>query len=451
MRTTPPRSPDGLTDAGPAAPGTRPTGQLPTETAGAAETTPLGRAPGLASAWWYTAVGLLVVVLLGYAWVSVPLVVTLLDEPGPEPRAAVAGVVVLVVLTAASLIGQVWAVLALRDRPPRPRAWPSRTLTAALLVPGLALAALGVPLAPATGVAAWLPLPLWLGVCLLACLVPERDRRGVLTLGGAVVLAAAVATGLRTEAGPRDSAVSVAFFLTTVLITVPPTVWFWRLMLRLEEARRQAGDLAVTRERLRFAADLHDVQGHHLQVIALKAELAERLLSRGRAEEAGRALAEVRGIAADALGETRALVRDLRSVSLADELANAADVLAAAGADVEVRVDPTTETLAGAAGRALGLAVREATTNVLRHARPHRVEVVLEPEGAHAVRLTVRNDGVPDVDASARADPHPAGTGLTALADRAAALGGRAETVHEGGRFTLTVTVPREAAREEER
>lgn len=221
-------------------------------------------------------------------------------------------------------------------------------------------------------------------------------------------------------------------------------------MLRLEEARRQAGDLAVTRERLRFAADLHDVQGHHLQVIALKAELAERLLARGRAEEAGRALAEVRGIAADALGETRALVRDLRAVSLADELANAADVLAAAGADVQVRVDPAAETIPGAAGRALGLAVREATTNVLRHARPHRVDVVLEPDGAHAVRLTVRNDGVPapgDVGPEGGAT----GTGLVALADRAAALGGRAETVHEGGRFTLTVTVPREAAREEDR
>lgn len=107
----------------------------------------------------------------------------------------------------------------------------------------------------------------------------------------------------------------------------------------------------MARERLRFASDLHDIQGHHIQVIALKAELADRLLASNddkHRQVAQAAIGEVRALAEEAQAETRQLVRDLRVVSLGEELDNAKDVLGAVGIlDVTVETpaaySPTTE------------------------------------------------------------------------------------------------------------
>ncbi|MDY6055265.1 sensor histidine kinase [Micrococcus sp.] len=436
--------------------GPRPSGQLPTQPPVSAAGTAPGRSPALRAAWWYTAGGLLLVVVLATGWMPLVLV---LDGARAEPAAELSPALraVATVLSAACAAGASWAVLTLRDLPLHPTSWPRPPFLAALLGPPLLLAGAGVLLAPMVGLTPWCVLPLWLAVVLLVCLVPEADRRAVLTLGAVAVVGCAVATMVRTPAGPADSAFGVLFWLLMMVLTVPPTVWFWRLTLRLEDARRQAGDLAVTQERLRFAADLHDVQGHHLQVIALKAELAERLLDRGRTEEAAAALAEVRGTAAEALGETRALVRDLRAVSLADELANAADVLAAAGAAVDVRVDPGADRIPGEAGRVLGLAVREATTNILRHARAEHVGLRLEGCGPDAVRLTVRNDGADGAGGVEGGGGGPGGagatrgSGLASLAERARALGGSAEGARQDAEFTLTITVPHGAAGQEGR
>ena len=420
-----------------AAPGRRASGELPTMDPADAAGVPLGRTHRLSAAWWYTAGGLLFVVVIMTGASALPLLAL------TEDRALVPWVIVLVV---AALAGQLWACLSLRDLPPDPHDAPSPAMVLALLVPPGLLVVVG--LLVGGGGAPWLPVSLWSSVVLLSTLSPAGVRTGVLTIGGAVVLAAAVVSMARAPGGPADSAAGVALLLVVTLATLPPTVWFWRLTLRLEEARRTAGGLAVARERLRFAAELHDVQGHHLQVIALKAELAERLLARGREAEAAAALREVRQQAADALGETRALVRDLRAVSLEDELENAAEVLRAAGADVTVRLDPERPVPSPSAARLLGLAAREATTNALRHADPAHAEIALAPAAdGSGLRLTVRNDGLPE-DGPARTPAADAGTGLASLAERAAGLGGTLTARRSGAEFTTTITVPA-GAREE--
>lgn len=386
------------------APGLRPTGVLPQAVSSVRDMRRL---------WWYTAGGLIVFAV----WIAVFLAVVLVHPP----RTGLAIGAVTVALLLACLGGQ--GALIRRHRRLEEEQAPGLRLVTATLVPALAVA--GLPLLRPV-FSGWPVLSSWLTVCLLSTVVVPRWRSPVLTFGAATTAASAAIAVLRDPAGPQDSALGLAIWWVMIPLVVLPSVWFWRIALRLEQARGQAAELAVLGERLRFAADLHDVQGHHLQVVALHAELAARLLEAGDPDGAAAALAQVRGQAAEALGETRALVSDLRRVSLAQEIDNARAVLEAAGSRVRVDLEGEATRLGEAAERVLGLAVREATTNVLRHARAGRVDLRLEADGPDRSRLSVVNDGAPGrmsedsaVDAGVGA-----GTGLAALAERAEAAGG---------------------------
>ncbi|MFI9485959.1 sensor histidine kinase [Promicromonospora sp. NPDC052451] len=209
----------------------------------------------------------------------------------------------------------------------------------------------------------------------------------------------------------------------------------WQVAARLDDARRMAGRLAVADERLRFAADLHDIQGHHLQVIALKSELAARLAEADPARAAEQ-MREVQQLAGDALRETRALVQGYRRTTLSAEISNASRVLTAAGVTVRTDVDADLAAALPEAPRGLlGLVVREATTNLLRHSRATRAAFVLLPEDTGA-RLVIDNDG-----ASPGGPAAGDGTGLVSLAERLAAVGGRLSWAGEDGRFVVTATV----------
>ncbi|MEU4363426.1 histidine kinase [Promicromonospora sp. NPDC023987] len=223
----------------------------------------------------------------------------------------------------------------------------------------------------------------------------------------------------------------------------------WQVAARLDDARRLAGQLAVADERLRFAADLHDIQGHHLQVIALKSELAARLAEADPARAAA-TMREVQQLAGDALRETRALVQGYRRTTLDAEIANASKVLTAAGVEVRADVDTGLAAALPEAPRSLlGLVVREATTNLLRHSRATRAAIVLLPDGAGA-RLVIDNDGArparPGDDAHRGGGPGRAsgasdGTGLVSLAERLDAVGGHLSWTGDDDRFVVTATV----------
>jgi two-component system sensor histidine kinase DesK len=223
-----------------------------------------------------------------------------------------------------------------------------------------------------------------------------------------------------------DSGTEPAVFAAAVLVTagIPFAELLalrqWRLALELDQARRDAAELGATRERLRFAEDLHDILGHALEVVSLKSELATRLgpvdPDRAHAE-----MAEVQRLARGALKDVRDLVRGRRPIDLATELAGARTLLESAGIECVVDVEPATEPAAGAAlepaagarhSELLGRVLREAVTNLLRHADTRRCWVTVRPAA-----LSVVNDGVTGA-------PPGDGTGLAALARRVAAADG---------------------------
>lgn len=215
----------------------------------------------------------------------------------------------------------------------------------------------------------------------------------------------------------------------------------------LDRAREQNARTAVVEERARIGRDLHDLLGHSLSVIAVKSQLAERLLERGETERAADELRDVRGVAREALREVRHVVDGPRRRPLATELASCTAALRAGG--LEVRVQGPEQPVPQDVEDVLSFVVREATTNVLRHARAGRCTVDVRV-GADAVVASVADDGPAPVAARtvAPGDPAPdtadgSGRGLRGLADRLAGVGGRLWIgPGETGGTTLRASVP---------
>jgi two-component system sensor histidine kinase DesK len=198
----------------------------------------------------------------------------------------------------------------------------------------------------------------------------------------------------------------------------------------LMEAREELARNAVAAERLRFARDLHDLLGHSLSLIALKSELAGRLAERDPAR-ARQEMADVEAAARRALAEVRDAVSGYRQVTLTQALAEARSALSAAG--IALRA-PVPAPLPEAVDAVLGWVVREATTNVLRHSRARSVTVDLASTD-DGVTLTVTDDG--------DGGTGPRGAGLSGLAERVEALGGRLDAGAVDGRgFRLAAVVP---------
>ncbi|KTS85231.1 hypothetical protein NS183_13115 [Microbacterium testaceum] len=280
---------------------------------------------------------------------------------------------------------------------------------------------------------------LLLGTVLVAqtlCLVRWRAgiRLRLVVLLTVVIIAAWIieATRLNPD-GYVAQIVGMGIFIAMLPPLTATSLWWWDIVRELDRARRAEGRLAAAQERLRLASDLHDLQGHHLQVIALQLELAEKMM--GRDPEA--AVEQVRAARAsvdDARRGTRDLAARFRGVPLPDELANAADLLRAAGLTVELLVD--TE-----AGRApadvLGPVIRESTTNVLKHGGGVSASLALARHKGAWV-LTVEND------ARAASSPVGDGAGLSGIAERVRRVGGTVDAAHAGDLFRITVRVPEE-------
>jgi two-component system, NarL family, sensor histidine kinase DesK len=181
----------------------------------------------------------------------------------------------------------------------------------------------------------------------------------------AVLLCAALA-GATSAVGGADGGAVVGFIASSAGIGMLMLV-MRDLRVRnmeLSAARAELARLAVAEERERFARDLHDLLGHSLSVIALKAELAGRLLVDGPSD-AVREVGELEQVARTALGEVREAVSGYRQPTLAGEIAGARMALSAAGIEADVQetraaLDPPVEAV-------LAWAVREGATNVIRH------------------------------------------------------------------------------------
>ncbi|MET7549845.1 histidine kinase [Streptomyces sp. NPDC005479] len=249
----------------------------------------------------------------------------------------------------------------------------------------------------------------------------------------------ALTTGLFAAAGLRGGVLAgvvpaTLFGCLLVLVSVRPGVWTLSVMWQAEKARDLQARLAVAEERLRFGRDMHDVLGRNLAVIALKSELAVELAQRGRAEAVDQ-MVEVQRIARASQQEVRDVVRGYREADLSTELVGAQGVLKAAGIVCEVTGDGGGQ-LPAAVQSALGWAVREAATNVLRHGDPRLCTIRLSAS-ADGVVLDVENDGAPCAAAG------ESGSGLAGLRERLGALDGSLDAGPVGdGMFRLTARIP---------
>ncbi|MCQ0007288.1 sensor histidine kinase [Actinomadura madurae] len=336
-------------------------------------------------------------------------------------------------LAAAALLVLCAALVVLLGGGCRPPGTAVRSPVAWLAAGGAAAAVLGVIPLTLPGQRLWSLAPAVM-VSLTAMFLPPERRR---VLIAAAIVAAAVIGGTAgglTGDGLRFATAFPAGMVAFTAWTMLGTLWAWDIADRLNRAREMAAELAVKDERLRFAADLHDIQGHHLQVIALKSELAARLAGTD-SQRAAAEMTEVHELAVGALRDTRAVVQGYRRTTLEEELANAAKVLTAAGIDTRVEPDGGTDALPDALRHLLGLVMRESTTNILRHGQAGRATIDYRVADGSA-RLRVRNDGAVDAPGSGT------GTGLRALAERLEQAGGTLTWEHDDEWFELTGSLP---------
>jgi two-component system sensor histidine kinase DesK len=241
------------------------------------------------------------------------------------------------------------------------------------------------------------------------------------------VLAAAALVLPRTLPGwTRND--DLAFQVGIAALAVWGVVHLVERNTQLAAAREEIERLAVDAERNRFARDLHDLLGHSLTVVSVKAELAGRLLHLAP-DRAGAELADIQRLAREALTDVRTAVGGYREVSLGVELARARGALAAAGIEASLPAD--CGIVPAARQELFGWVVREGVTNVVRHsgARTCRVRV-------SASSMEILDDGRGPSDAGG-------GAGLAGLRERVAAAGGALSVGRaDSGGFVVTVTVP---------
>jgi len=290
-----------------------------------------------------------------------------------------------------------WLAVPLLSSPGRPLRgfWPLYTLLAALFVAELPFAhAAGFVLCVFLTILIVARLGVWsapvvTGFALAALLVPVAIPSWHVSLQGSFDAVTPIAI-------PIAALVSFATFAIL------------RGNQALAAARAEVARLAAENERIRIARDLHDLLGHSLTTITVKAGLARRLGEAHPARALGQ-IAEVEELSRRALAEVRAAVSAYRDVTLAGELACGQELLRASGIAADLptaadMVDPAHQEL-------LGWAVREGLTNVVRHSRARRCTVRLSPS---AVEIT--DDGV--------GAPAPPGNGLRGLRERVTAVGG---------------------------
>ncbi|MEZ0066152.1 two-component system sensor histidine kinase DesK [Streptacidiphilus sp. MAP12-20] len=218
-------------------------------------------------------------------------------------------------------------------------------------------------------------------------------------------------------------------------------------MQELREARQAVAALAASDERLRLARDLHDLLGHSLSLITLKTELTSRFMDQERYPEAREQVADIEKVSRQALVDVREAIGGYRRPKLAVELAAARTALTAADVAIDAPLslaDPRPGLDAEAEG-ALGWALREAVTNVVRHSNASQCRIRLIEDhapigggGGRVLTLEILDNG------GSQGKHSSPGNGLTGLAERLALTDGRLDAgpAKGGHGFLLRATVP---------
>ena len=240
---------------------------------------------------------------------------------------------------------------------------------------------------------------------------------GVLTVATRLRLAPAIIVGLviATTVAPRFLPGSHKFDWTggfSVFLVSIAMMGFFKIIqsnIALAAARAEVARLAAENERSRIARDLHDLLGHSLTTITIKAGLARRLAERGEAGRARQEITEVEQLSLLTLGDVRAAVAGHSDVTLAGELATSREVLRAAG--IQSELPGSVDVVGPLYAELFGWVLREGITNVVRHSRADHATVSFGPNW-----IEVYDDGV--------GGALGAGNGLSGLRERVSAVGG---------------------------
>ena len=311
----------------------------------------------------------------------------------------------------------------------------------------------------ALGLCAFLPLYFWgywlpgrrrlwvvAGIAALGCLYATTNPGSSVFF---VYAAAFIGDAMEPREGYRYlGALLVIVAAESWLLSLPPGFWIPALVIsaliggvnihyaqqrrmdwKLRLAHEEVEHLAKVAERERIARDLHDLLGHTLSVIILKSELASKIA----VTDPARATAEIREverISREALAQVRSAVRGYRAMGLENELRQAGQTLGSAGIRVETAAEPLP--LSPAQEGVLALALREAVTNIIRHAQATSCRLRVGKAGG-CWELEVADDG--------RGGAAPAGSGLSGMRQRVEALGGTLELDGSRG-TTLRIRLP---------
>ncbi|MGV2902425.1 histidine kinase, partial [Microbacterium sp. AGC62] len=277
---------------------------------------------GVTGAWWYTASA---VVIFEVALVAAWMLVALAIDSQASAALIIGGGGLLWCASTLPLLGDYRHRL---DAEPGVR-W------LRLAVPFLVAVIYGVAAGAVVG--SW-QLALMPIVQSLVLLNWQRGVRYKVVIAATILLAAVAVADSALDVSDQIPFVVPVVYTALLPVMTVSSLWWWDVLITLDRARASEARLAATQERLRVATDVHDLQGHHLQVIALQLELAERLLPTD--PDVGMEQLRAARVSVDEARQgTRDLATRFRSVPLGDELANARDLLTAAGLEVESAID----------------------------------------------------------------------------------------------------------------
>ncbi len=322
---------------------------------------------------------------------------------------------------------------------------------------------LAAPLSPSanTFVSAWAPIAFLTALSLLLVLMNGNGWQMMFIFIG-------VYSGGRLSTGQAIWTVVALALLSAFVVRLTDPSWFdlglslfidcfagfvvicvvrlARTSRELRIAREEIARLAVMAERLRIARDLHDLLGHNLSLIALKSELARRLLD-GTSTRAVNEISDVEHVARATLQQVREAVAGYRQPTFSCELYAAQEILAAAGiAYFYEGEEDIIGTLPTAIETLLSWTVREGVTNTVRHSHAHQCTIHIMCK-RHATCIEVIDDGIGATPQGRNTDalyyPGKGGNGLRGLAERVEEFGGEFEACsRDGSGFRLAVTVP---------
>jgi two-component system, NarL family, sensor histidine kinase DesK len=311
----------------------------------------------------------------------------------------------------------------------------------AALVTVIVLGALTVAMTAGFGGNMFALFPLLSITCGVA--VPWTERQPplpFLVVAGVACTGAVIAWARNAPAGDIWS-VLYGSVLAGVIVAV--FLQLVAVIRQLQQTRQELAQAAVDEERLRFARDLHDLLGHSLSVMVVKAQAVRKLATRDPGLAAEQA-ADIEAVGRQALAEVREAVTGYRGRGLSPELEAARTALADAGFNTVIRQD--FQPIPAEADALIGWVIREGVTNVIRHSSGNLCEIDVRISVGGVASAEIRDNGTGDPAAPSESS---GGHGLRGLAERAAAAGGTLEAgPRPGGGFRLAVSLP-VAAQEE--